>query len=221
MARRGSRGCAVPLRVDFCTVQPHADASANLDLSDFRLRYYSVQASDATALKETAEHLYRRESQWKQDLMEGEGDRFEVALANILARFRYPVFFGGGLTQTPGIDLVGVHPYQARTLAALRCKGGSGRVSFDGRKNFSESIAGIEGRLPGWTVRAIVATQLDPAKLSASNIGNSSAFIVWGGHELQSLWDATSEQHIAGLLWDDPRLVPSALARFGDPGGPL
>lgn len=211
----------VPSQYAWIFIEPRVDASANIEASDFRLRYYSVQASDARALKGTAEHLYRRETQWKQDLMEGEGDRFEVALANILVRFRYPVFFGGGLTQTPGIDLVVVHPYQAQTLAVVSCKGGSGRVSFDDRKNFSEAIAGIEERLPGWVVRAVVATQLDPARLSASNMGNSSEFIVWGNNDLQLLWDATSAQQIAGLLWDDPRFLPSTLAGFGDPEDPL
>lgn len=111
--------------------------------------------------------------------------------------------------------------HQARTLAVVSCKGGSGRVSFDDRKNFSEAIAGIEGRLPGWTVRAVVATQLDPAKLSASNMGNSSEFIVWGSHDLQLLWDATSAQQMTGLLWDDPRFPPSTLAGFGDSEDPL
>ncbi|NMP21522.1 hypothetical protein [Sulfobacillus harzensis] len=94
-------------------------------------------------------------------------------------------------------------------------------MSFDDRKNFSEAIAGIEGRLPGWTVRAVVATQLDPAKLSASNMGNSSEFIVWGSHDLQLLWDATSAQQMTGLLWDDPRFPPSTLAGFGDSEDPL
>ena len=89
-------------------------------------------------------------------------------------------------------------------------------MSFDDRKNFSEAIAGIEERLPGWTVRAVVATHLDPARLSASNMGNSSEFIVWASNDLPLWWDATSAQQIAGLLWDDPRVLPSTLAGFGD-----
>ena len=92
-------------------------------------------------------------------------------------------------------------------MAAISCKGGSGRVDFDDRRKLYARVASIKEMAAGWTVFSIVATNLDPDKLSASNMTQSTDYKVWGKKELERLWHATTAYQIDGLLWGLPVVV--------------
>lgn len=138
---------------------------------------------------------------WKKHLLEGDGEKFEIAVANLLARFRCPVLFGGKVLDTPGIDLVAVHPNEQK-VALISCKSGKGKNLTDYKDwaNLGEAVDTYQKLMPGWKGYVILATHLPQHQLDALP-DREVNLQKWGEQHLMQLLNATTLSEVENLLW--------------------
>ena len=168
-------------------------------LTNVVARMYAQQLDSDSVIEGSL--IKKGKDQWRKHLFEGDDAKFEVAVANLLARFQYHVLFGGKVLNTPGIDLVVIHPY-AQKVVLISCKGGKGKnlTSYADWAILGQTIAAYQKLMPGWSVNAIVATHLPQHEVDALPV---RGFLLqkWGEPHLVQLFNATIPSEVENLLW--------------------
>jgi hypothetical protein len=156
------------------------------------------------------ERVEAGEMRWLRDLvMAQKGSRFEVAVANALARLGIPVLFGGEIERegqlggpaTPGVDLVALDLHWRRASAiSLKATVGS-RLDGD-IPGLLEGVHGLSDELPGWTVLGILACRAP--RISLVQYAARTDVRVWSLEDLETISRAEGAEAIQHLLWLPP-----------------
>lgn len=200
----------VPRSIARLFVEVTPPSSANGLTSPLRLSYDVVEPPEIEQLRIAIASLYQQgEQTWREHLLTGTGEPFELAVANLLGVFGYSVAFGGAVNgvQTPGVDLLAISRRSPEALL-VSCKGGSNKsggqsvANFPHWKNVAKAIRTYQSMLPNWNLRVVVATHLTEDEIRAQrppdNLG--VPITIWGEQQLKQLFAASSYDDLASLL---------------------
>lgn len=156
---------------------------------------------------------------WSNDLLYGDGTKFELALLTALTRLGVPALFAGQLEgkgkskgqPTPGFDLV-VIDHEQRRAVAISAKGSTNSPGYDDVQGTVEGVNMLGQLLPGWRVHGIIACHAPSSRLG--QFEGRHDVMVWSLENVAFLLQADKYEHIAGMLWTQPApLIPHAYWR--------
>jgi hypothetical protein len=162
-------------------------------------------------------------AEWTNDLQNGSGPAFEVALLNALARMEIPTLFAGqfkgpegesGGTATPGIDLVALDARNLRAVA-ISAKGAPKLPKHEQLEVVRQAVHTVGRALPGWSVFGLVACHAPPRDFATWT--RPDDIKVWGQAEVERFLQASTVQAIAGLLWMPPWTPEAERWRYAFP----
>lgn len=192
---------------------PELDNWLSYPVSTPSAEQQALDAVYAMYTKSTQEAPAAGEKRWRDDLVGLEeskrGARFEVALANALARLGIPVLFGGQIERegqvggpaTPGIDLVALD-LASRRAVAISLKSSQRLPVADEIQSLLDAVGGLRSALNGWTTFGVLAC-LAPANLLGT-LRQHTDVRIWSREDVEFISRADSAAAIGHLLWLPP-----------------
>jgi len=173
-----------------------------------------------TQLRDAIAHLYKSNSmdltrgkmRFENALLDGKDKALEVAMANVIAIFGWPVLFGGSLAdsaegqpQMPDVDLIALDVSKNRVLA-ISLKGEQGSKGGVQLHKIEQEVSKVQRALVGlrqvlpswWTIHGLLVYNHVP---SAEIAGLTADVQVRGREFVQRLLNCTDRAEVNGLLW--------------------
>lgn len=147
---------------------------------------------------------------WRNRLLTSEGQDFEIALLNAIARFGIPILFAGQLqtggTATPGYDLVALNLAKKQAVL-ISAKGTSNNPSQEDCQKLLDAVDTVQALLQGWNVSGILACHATDNKLGLAKMRND--LVIWSQEDIITLILSDKRTTIDFLLWRRPSLQGS------------
>lgn len=166
------------------------------------------QAAEVMGLIYSMASSDKGKEKWKTHLLREDGENFEIALLNAIARFGIAVSFAGQLqgggTATPGFDLV-VWDHLRNRAVLISAKGSAHNPSQEACQKLLDAVKAVQKILQGWDVAGVLACHATDNMLGLAK--QRKDLQIWSREDLEMLYQADKRETIDLLLWPSPHLL--------------